>query len=189
MAMAPLNSGWTVEMVKALPDDGRRYEVIDGELFMSPGPSWAHGDAAAQLHLLLHAYCHRQGIGHVKIAPQDIEFDERNMVEPDLFVVPLVEGKKPLGWEGVRRLLLAVEILSPATARADRHRKRALYQREGVPEYWIVDLDARLVEVWKPGESRPEILSEHLDWRPVGELPALGIDLKAFFTEVWGEEP
>ena len=185
MAM-PQTHAWTAEMVRALPDDGNRYEVIDGELFVTPAPSWRHGDAILALVRLLDPYLRRHGIGHLEIAPQDVEFDERNMVEPDLFVVPLVEGRKPVGWEDVRRLLLAVEVLSPVTARADRLRKRALYQREGVPEYWIVDADARVVERWRPGESRPEVLDEALVWQPDPRTDPLTLDLPALFAEVWG---
>ena len=121
-------------MVRALPDDGKRYEVIDGELFVTPSPSWRHGDAVLGPVERLSPYLRRHRLGHLKIAPQDVEFDPRNMVEPDLFVVPLVDGRRPLRWEDVRRLMLAIEILSPTMARADRIRKRALYQRERVPE-------------------------------------------------------
>lgn len=113
MGMAHPTGGWTAEMVRALPDDGKRYEVIDGELFMTPGPSWRHGDAVLALVRRLDPYLQEYRLGHLKIAPQDVEFDPRNMVEPDLFVVPLVDGRRPLRWEDVRRLLLAIEILSP----------------------------------------------------------------------------
>ena len=134
MDMPHAGGGWTAEMVRALPDDGKRYEVIDGELFVTPSPSWRHGDAVLGLVERLSPYLREHRLGHLKIAPQDVEFDPRNMVEPDLFVVPLVDGRRPLRWEDVRRLMLAIEILSPTMARADRIRKRALYQRERVPE-------------------------------------------------------
>ena len=73
------------------------------------------------------------------------------------------------------RLLLAVEILSPSTARADRQRKRAIYQSEGVPEYWIVDVDARLAERWRPGDERPKILATTLEWQPRADQEALAL--------------
>lgn len=116
-----------------------------------------------------------------------MEFDPRNLVEPDLFVVPLVGGRRPLRWEDVRRLQLAIEILSPSTARADRLRKRALYQRERVPEYWIVDPDARVVERWRPDDERPEILDARLEWQPDPTASSLLIDLNGYFAEVWGD--
>ena len=84
------------------------------------------------------------------------------------------------------RLILAVEILSPVTARADRIVKRRLYQGEGVPEYWIVDVDARLVERWRPGDERPEIVTDRLEWRPDPAHSALEMELAAYFVEVCG---
>ena len=79
-----------------------------------------------------------------------------------------------------------VEILSLTTAHADRHVKRRLYQRERVPEYWIVDVDARLVERWRPEDERPEIVAERLAWQPESTIPALMIDLPRYFREVIG---
>lgn len=109
------------------------------------------------------------------------------MVEPDLFVVPLVGGRAPREWVEVGRLLLTVEVLSPRTARADRQVKRRLYQRQGVPEYWIVDVSARLVERWRPDDERPEILTERVVWQPEPGVEPLEIDLSAYFAEVCGD--
>ncbi|HEY0969719.1 MAG TPA: Uma2 family endonuclease [Gemmatimonadales bacterium] len=185
--MAPAVTHWTVDMVRALPDDGKRYEVVDGELLVSPGPSWQHQAASRVLFRTLDRFLAGRAVGEVMYAPADVVFADDSMVEPDLFVVPLVDGRVPRSWEEVGRLLLAVEILSPSTARADRQVKRRLYQREGVPEYWIVDVDARLVERWRPDDERPEILAERLEWRPDPAHPALEIDLPACFAEVCGE--
>jgi Uma2 family endonuclease len=84
-------------------------------------------------------------------------------------------------------LLLAVEVLSPSTGRADRQAKRRLYQRQRVPEYWIVDVDARLIERWRPADERPEILTERLAWHPDAAHPPLEIDVPAYFADVCGE--
>jgi Uma2 family endonuclease len=178
---------WTVERVRALPDDRNRYEVIDGELYVSPAPTWRHQAASRQLFLLLDAYVVEHGIGDALYAPADIAFDDENMVEPDIFVVPRIDGRRALAWEDVRRLLLAVEILSPGTARADRQAKRRLYQRQGVPEYRIVDLDARVIERWQPEDERPEILAQRMEWRPEAAHPPLVIDLERYFAAVHGE--
>ena len=78
------------------------------------------------------------------------------------------------------------EVLSPSTARADRHRKRLIYQDQRVPEYWVVDLDARLVERWRPDDARAELMAERLEWQPRADLEPLRIDLPAFFDEVLG---
>ena len=186
MAM-PATTNWTADMVRALPDDGKRYEVIDGELFVTPAPTWSHQRAAFTLGRLLWAYVDQHTIGDVLTAPADVLTAKHVMVEPDVFIVPLVEGRKPGSWEDVGRLLLVAEILSPSTARADRQVKRRLYQRERVPEYWIVDVDARLLERWRPEDERPEILAERIEWRPDPRHPPLGIDLAGYFREVVGE--
>jgi Uma2 family endonuclease len=108
------------------------------------------------------------------------------MVEPDLFVVPLVNGRSPRDWQEAGRLLLAVEVISPGTARVDRVIKRQLYQQERVPEYWIVDVASRLIERWTPDDARPEILAERLAWQPDPARAPLEVDLQAFFLEVAG---
>ena len=84
--------------------------------------------------------------------------------------------------------MLAVETLSPSTARADRKVKSRIYMEEDVGEYWIIDLDARVVERWRKGESRPEILRESLGWHPRADVPPLSIDLVAYFAEVLGSD-
>src|SRR4026208_2228469 len=124
MAMpATMDRGWTVEMVRAIPDDNNRYPGVDGELFVTPSPSWRHGDVVVELALMLAKYLSENAVGHLKVSPQDVELDYRTLVEPDLFVVPLVSGKKPRVWEDVRELLLVIEVLSPSTARLDRRVK------------------------------------------------------------------
>jgi Uma2 family endonuclease len=82
--------------------------------------------------------------------------------------------------------LLVVEIVSPSTARTDRQQKRRIYQSEGVPEYWIVDLDARVVERWRPHDTRPEIIADILVWQPQSDIAALSIDLVELFAEALG---
>ena len=183
MAM-PATTRWTAEMVRALPDDGNRYEVIDGELFVTPAPSWRHQDAVLAMATLLQPYVASHRIGRNIVSPADIAFDEVTLVQPDLFVTPLVGGRRPREWSEVKSLLLAVEVLSPRTARADRRVKLRLYQRQHVPEYWIVDVDAHLIERWRPADERPEILAEQLEWRPDPAYPPLIIDLPAYFRDV-----
>lgn len=185
MGMPETLDRWTAARVRELPDDGNRYEVVDGELLVTPAPKFDHQDAAFELAKTLSTYLARTaGVGHAVMSPADIEFDPDTLVQPDVFVVPLTRGRRPKDWTDVRGLLLAVEVLSPSTARADRTVKRRRYQRAGVPEYWIVDLDARLVERWRPGDERPEIVTERLEWQPQGSAAALIIDLVALFARV-----
>ena len=182
MRMVAKDKVWTVDDLATLPDDGMQYEIIDGALFVTPAPVWQHGDAVLSLARLLDPYLSTHALGHLKVAPQDVPFDTHNVVEPDLFVVPLVNGRRPRTWDEVGRLLLAVEVLSPSTARKDRVAKRSLYQRYGVPEYWLVDVDGGVVERWRPGDARPEILDRSLDWQPSAEHAPLSIDLNARST-------
>jgi Uma2 family endonuclease len=184
--ITPAQGQWTVEDIRRLPDDGNRYEVIDGVLYVTPAPRLVHQDAVAALHRLLHAYIVGHPVGWALQAPADIVFGPQDGVQPDLFVAPLVELRRPASWKEITRLLLAVEILSPSTASRDRREKRRLYQRHA-GEYWIVDLDARLIERWRPGDVRPEVLDETLEWQPAGATKPLVIELPAVFREVWGE--
>ena len=118
------------------------------------------------------------------MAPADVVFSPKRGVQPDLFVVPLVDGRTPRHFDDVRRLLLAVEVLSASTARADRVAKRVLYRDEQVGQYWIVDLDSRIIERSTPSEPRPEILDTRLEWFPDGATQPLTIDLIAYFRRV-----
>jgi Uma2 family endonuclease len=187
MAMPAHPTEWTVDMVRALPDDGNRYEVIDGELFVTPAPSVAHQRGVLELALLIAPYVRAHRIGEAIISPADVVvYGPRKFVQPDLFVVPLVDGAPMRAWTEVGRLLLAVEVLSPTTKRADRGRKRTLYAEKAVPEYWIVDIDARAIERWRPDESPVERLADSLQWQPERDAPPLTIDLPTYFDRVHG---
>jgi Uma2 family endonuclease len=184
MSMPTLKRQWTAADLDDLPDDGNRYEVIDGELFVTPAPALRHQEAVAQLFLLLSDYLGKERVGHAHFSPADIVFSPRRAVQPDVFVVPLVDARRPESWSEIKGLLVAIEVLSPSTARADRVAKRTLFRDEGVPEYWIVDLDARTIERSTPSEPRPEILVERLEWRPQGASEPLVIDLAEYFAKV-----
>jgi Uma2 family endonuclease len=175
---------WTVDRALALPDDGRRHEVLDGELFVTPAPSWRHQEVIEALYPKLRDYVVKHGLGWAKLSPADIVFSPRRLLQPDLFVVPPHDGGKPRAWAEVKSLLLAVEVLSPSTAHADRNRKRVIYQNERVPEYWIVDADARLVERWRPGDDRPEIILDELTWRPREDAEPFRLLLEPLFEDV-----
>jgi Uma2 family endonuclease len=184
MHMPAFRRQWTVEDLQDLPDDGRRYEVIDGELFVTPSPSAAHQRALGILYRRIAEYLDREPVGYVFFAPADVTFSAKRGVQPDLFVAPAVDGRSPKSFSDVKRLLLAVEVLSPSTARADRVVKRAMYRDEDVPQFWIVDLDSRTFERSTPADSRVEVLDERIEWRPDGASAPLGIDVAAYFAEV-----
>lgn len=177
---------WTIEEVRALPDEGRRYEVVDGELLETPTPSWLHQRAVGDLVFQLHPYARNCSL-ECLMARAEVTFSASRSVEPDVFVIPTINGRGAERFEDVGRLILAVEVVSPVTARVDHHQKRALYQSQAVPEYWIVDPAARFVERWRPGDVEPEIVVDSLMWQPDAEREPLVIDLAAYFRGVHGE--
>jgi Uma2 family endonuclease len=187
MGMPEQATRWTADMVRALPDDGNRYEVVDGELLVTPAPTWTHQRVVRELLLELGPYARARGNCEVLPSPADIELDPYGLVQPDVFVQGLVDGRLPASWNVGAPLLLAIEILSPSTARADRTIKRRRFQRARIPEYWIVDPDARVIERWRPDDERPEILAERITWHPEGSTEALTIDLPALFARIHGE--
>jgi Uma2 family endonuclease len=189
MSMAAPTKIWTRDEVLALQDaatTGVRYELIEGELLVSPSPNHPHQACVTEFLVRLYAYCKRHRIGGAVTSPADISLDRRSVLQPDIFVVPRDIKVALEGWEHVTRLLLAVNVLSPSTARGDRTVKRGFLQRMDVPEYWIVDHRARLVERWRPEDERPEIVTGALTWQPVAEIEPLRIDLPEFFTEAVG---
>src|SRR5213083_1303169 len=139
-------SGLTYEDYCTLPDDGLRYEIIDGMLFAEPSPRRAHQKAVGNLFTILHAWVRAHDLGEVYVAPFDVLLDPSTTVEPDLvFVVrDRLEIVADRGVEGAPDLL--VEVLSPGTARRDRVRKLNAYARLGVRHYWLVDRDAKTGE-------------------------------------------
>jgi len=175
---------WTREMVLALPDDGNRYELFDGELLVTPAPRARHQDMALALVRRLDPYLRSGRSGHLGFAPADLALEGGQLAQPDVYVVPLVEGRAPRVWKEYGIPLLVIEILSPRSARHDRITKRRRYQRTGVLEYWVVDLDARVVERWRPSDERPEVLDEVLTWQPDPAVPPLSIALPELFGEV-----
>lgn len=178
---------WTAALVAALPDDGTRYEVLDGELVMVPAPSWDHQRVALALWRALSTFLAANRIGEAIVAPANVEFSPRRLLEPDLFVVPrAADGPRPHTYADAGRLLLAVEVLSPGTARRDRGIKRRIYMGERVDEYWIVDVDAWCVERWRRGDDRPEVVLETLAWQPEGAGAPLVLDLPSLFGAALG---
>jgi Uma2 family endonuclease len=186
MVMPAHDTSWTVERINALPDDGNRYEVIDGERFVTPAPSILHQEAAFQLRLLLESYVGLIGQTAV-LAPAAVTFSKRREVQPDLFVLPKRDGRRVSQFTDIGRLTLAVEVLSPRTARVDRTIKRALFQDEQVPEYWIVDPIARTIDRWRARSDEGERLTETLVWHPDATFEPLTIDLVAYFRRVHDE--
>jgi Uma2 family endonuclease len=170
-------------MVRALPNDGKCYEVVHGELLVTPAPRAWHQEVVHRMGRVLDDYLARVRVGHLFQSPADISWSGDTLVQPDLFVVPLGEART-LDWTQMKSLLLAVEVLSPSTARADRFTKRRLYQEVGIPTYWIVDPDARTIEVWTPNTTLPAVEHESVTWRPEGAHESLVVEIAELFRPI-----
>lgn len=191
MAMPAVQRRWSAREVRELiaqnPLATPRYELVEGELLVTPSPGAPHQDAAFRLLLALEAYLEIVPIGHGFMSPLDVDLEPELIVQPDVLVVPMAEfqrlrrEKRP-----VRELLIAAEILSPSSGRFDRVTKRGPYQRHA-SEYWIIDLDGRVVERWQPNDERPQIVSRELLWHPAGAAEAFRMDLPRYFAKVLGD--
>jgi Uma2 family endonuclease len=176
---------WTEEEFLAARDEApasERWEFIDGEVLVTPGPHWSHQGGAVRLTVLFDPYVRRHGLGRVLTAPMDVRFRPGLILQPDMLVVPA--GVLTKTADIIDRLHLAIEILSPSSARHDRLRKRPIYQQSQVPQLWILDQRAELVERWRPNEERPEILTDRIEWHPEGASEPLVIDLLELFAEI-----
>lgn len=142
-----------------LPDDGKRYEIIDGELFVNASPVPRHQDIVGNIYFALRNWMREHG-GKVYMSPLDVVFDEYNVVEPDVIVINptrvAILGEKNV--QGAPNLL--VEVLSDGTRRRDEIHKRKLYERGGVDEYWIVDGELELVKIYRRTASAFERVAE-----------------------------
>ena len=161
---------------------GERWELVDGEALLTSSPPWVHQRAIVRLWAQLDPYVRAQQLGEAFVSPLDVKLERGLVLQPDLLVVPA--GELRARDDVVRHLLLAAEVISPSSARHDRVTKRPAYQRNRVPEYWVLDDRARLIERWRPDDERPEIVSELLTWHPDGASELFTLDLAAFFADV-----
>jgi Uma2 family endonuclease len=174
---------YSAEMVRALPDDGSRYETVHGELLVTPPPRAWHQEVAARIFVELRQYVGEYGCGHVFQAPADISWAQDVLVQPDIFVVDR-EQARSMDWSRMQTLLLTIEVLSPTTARYDRYTKRRLYQEVGIPFYWLVDPDEKLVEVWTPEMQFSTVERECVRWMPEGVTESFVLNLEELFKPI-----
>ena len=186
MATQSVARSWTYEEFAQLPDDGNRYEVIGGELYVTPAPQSPHQEVVARFIELLRPFVRQHGLGRVLPGPIDVLFGPRDYLEPDLVFVRQ-ERRSAVKKRGVEVAPdLVIEILSDSTSRRDRGIKRERYAWFGVPEYWVIDADARQIEVYRLGEDalRPRVERETLRWQPIADGPALEIDVQELLSDL-----
>lgn len=174
----------TIEELLALPDDGLRHELLDGVHVVTPAPRLLHQRAVSRVYDHVRAALQGSETLELFTSPADVVLGPRTLVQPDLFVVQRTPGQRLERWADVGIPLLAIEILSESTAARDRGAKRRIYQRAGVGEYWVVDLDARLIERWRPDDVRPEILDGNMEWVLPGGASGR-LDVPLLFREVF----
>ena len=144
----PARRAWTYSDLVALPEDQLRHELIDGEHFVSPSPNTAHQTISGRLFMALSSYVVRHRTGEVLFAPFDVKLSLFTVLVPDLVYFTAERFARVVNEKHATAAPdLVVEILSPGTRRRDKGRKRAVYDREGVSEYWLVDQEARSITV------------------------------------------
>ena len=179
---------WTEAEVRCLIDEAPsstpRLELVDGELLVTPSPSHAHQRVLLRLIRILDPFVLANALGELSLSPSDVRLAPELVVQPDVFVIPAVNGRLPRMSDPITRLLLAVEVISPGSARFDRVAKRRAYQAAQVPEYWIADPDARTIERWRPDDTRPDVIDGSLQWQPDSSQSHLTLDVAALFAGV-----
>jgi Uma2 family endonuclease len=181
MHMALSTHRWTRADLERLPDDGNKYEIVNGELLVSPAPRPSHDYIKVVLRRRLEGFCdtlERQSI-----------FVESAFVHDDSEAVPDLSVRErimppPARWEDAPAPILVVEITSESTRRYDEVKKRAFYMESGVPEYWIVDGKARTIRVVTPTGERLESVT--LRWMPRADSKPFDLDVRALFEESLG---
>ena len=195
--MATTSTRLTYADLLAMPEDGKRHELIDGEHFVTPAPTTRHQLVLGNLHLDLGSYVEANGLGKVLFAPLDVILSDYDVVEPDLLFVS-TERLARIGRPYIHAAPdLVVEVLSPGTRKIDATKKLRLYEKFGVAEYWMIDPEAEWVEVYRAGSDSEHglhpaarLLRERGDGPLTSPLfPGLDLQLDRLFRSLPGRRP
>lgn len=173
----------TIEELLALPESRLRHELLQGEYVMTSMPRVVHQRVVQTLARALDVFVGQHSELSMFSVGADVYLGPDTLVQPDICVFH-IDGACPENWKDFPVPLLAVEVLSPGTARRDRGKKREIYQAAGVSEYWIVDIDSRMIERWTPEHDRPEILRDTLNWRLGPDGSYLTIEIGGLFEKL-----
>ena len=180
----PPQGSWTYDDYAALPDDGQRYEIVNGVLLMAPAPTPEHQSIAVRIAYYLFPHIDIAGIGKLFTAPIDVELRPKDVFQPDVVVVlnarlNIVKKKRIIGAPD-----LAIEVASPSTEAYDRLTKYERYAHAGITEFWIVKPTTRTVEVLvlEDGEYRSLGLFRGLQTLPSRVVPNLPVAVEKFFV-------
>lgn len=172
----------TIDMLDDFPEDGNRYELLEGMLLVTPAPNNAHQVVATRLaHLLAHAL--EPSAAAEVVAVGAIQRGKHTQLQPDILVYP---SRYPptTHWRDIQDWWLAAEVLSPSSRLYDREVKRGAYLALGVEEYWIVDPGDCSVEVWSRAHNEPRRATDVLVWQPTALGREVVIDLRHVFRGV-----
>lgn len=173
----------TYEDFCALPDDGKRYEILDGDLYMSPSPNTVHQRIVGRLYSILDDHARKKGLGEAFVAPFDVVLDEHDVVVPDVSFVSKAKQSiiTEANIQGAPDLI--VEVLSPSTKSRDTRDKRNVYARSGVDWYRIIDPEKKSVLELRLVDNAYAVVSETKD--PLSFCPELFPDLRIDLPELW----
>lgn len=180
----PGQGRWTYRDYAAIPDDGHRYEVVDGVLYMAPSPNRWHQKTSGRLFRYLSAHVEDTGLGEVYEPPFDVELAPKVVVQPDVIVVLHANLEKITDARIIGAPDLLVEVSSPGTVGYDRSKKQAAYAHAGVPEYWIADPWSRTIEVFvlEAGAYRSLGVFEGKATLPSRVVPGFSARVEQFFA-------
>lgn len=170
---------YTTDDLRAFPEDGCRYELLDGMLLVTPAPAQAHQSVLFRLCSAVFAYLGENGPG-VAASPGEIEIAPKTLLDPDLLVYPS-HFAPATPWTEISGWWLAVEVSGRGSRRYDRDFKRDAYLALGVREVWLVDLDEQCLLVSRPGAPRDVHHAERLSWHPREMAGPLVIDCSKLF--------
>lgn len=179
----PQQGNWTYDDYAALPDDGNRYEVVEGVLYMSPAPSIVHQKIVGRIFYYLFTYVELAGLGTVLTSPVDVVLSRPTILQPDVLVILNAGQEKLQEARIVGAPDLVVEVASPGSSISDRNRKYRVCAKTGVKEYWIVDPGTRSIEVLmlEDGDYRSLGVFREKATLPSQIVPELPVQVKQFF--------
>lgn len=179
----PKQGQWTYAHYTALPDDRKRYEIVEGVLYTMLTPDISHQEALGEIFSYLRTHVKLTGLGLVRMAPFDVELAFDMVVQPDILVVLNTNLDRVLDSRIVGAPDLVVEVASPGTATRDRREKYDAYAHAGVPEYWIADPIAHTVEVFilEAGNYYSQGVFRGKAILPSKVLPGFDVRVELFF--------
>jgi len=176
---------FSYEEYRALPETGPHYQLVDGDLLMSPAPNFRHQDISSRIVLALTLHAQTHSLGKVLYSPLDVIFSDDDVYQPDIVFISNARRSiiVPEGLRGTPDV--CVEILSPSSRDLDLKTKRVMYARYGLPELWIVDPDTNTVQVFRLQEEphRPAQSFSAADTLNTKTFPNLALKLEKIFEE------